>query len=137
MRSAAAFGITDVVLSADSADLYHPRTLRASMGALFLVRTHVVEDLREAVCLFRETGRSVYAAMLSPDATPLGRLPLSLRDGLIVGNEGHGISPAVAEEASAEVYIPMTGKTESLNAYVAASVLILELTRPLREGVEK
>ena len=137
LRSAAAFGITDVVLSADSADLYHPRTLRASMGALFLVRTHVVEDLAEAVRLFRLTGRSVYAAMLSPGAAPLGRLPLSLRDGLIVGNEGHGISPAVACEATGEVYIPMVGNTESLNASVAASVLIWELTRTLREGEAK
>ena len=129
LRSAAAFGVTDVVLSKDCADLYHPKTLRASMGALFNLRTHVVEDMAQAVEAFRASGRRVFAAMPAQTAYPLGRANLCKKDGIIIGNEGHGISANIAASAGEYVYIPMTDAVESLNASVAASILIWELMK--------
>ncbi|MBO5790641.1 MAG: RNA methyltransferase [Clostridia bacterium] len=129
LRSAAAFGVSDVVLSNDCADLYHPKTLRASMGALFHLRTHVVEDMAQAVSAFKSCGRRVFAAMPSQTASPLSCASMTSCDGIVIGNEGHGISASVAEAAGEYVYIPMTDAVESLNASVAASVLIWELMK--------
>ena len=129
LRSAAAFGVSDVILTNDCADLYHPKTLRASMGALFHLRTHVVEDMAQTIAEFKASGRRVFAAMPSQTASPLNQANLSMRDGIVIGNEGHGISSAVAEASGEYVYIPMTDAVESLNASVAASVLIWELMK--------
>lgn len=129
LRSAAAFGVSDVILTNDCADLYHPKTLRASMGALFHLRTHVVEDMAQTIAEFKASGRRVFAAMPSQTASPLDQANLSVNDGIVIGNEGHGISSAIAEAAGEYVYIPMTDAVESLNASVAASVLIWELMK--------
>lgn len=129
LRSAAAFGVSDVVLSADCADLYHPKTLRASMGALFGLRTWLVADMPQAIRAFRACGRRVFAAMPGQTSSPLSSVTLSRDDGIVIGNEGHGISSEAANAAGAFVYIPMTDAVESLNASVAASLLIWELMK--------
>ena len=128
IRSAAAFGVSQVVLSADCADLYHPRTLRAAMGTLFHTRVLVTAELTEAVEHLKKRGR-VFAAALDESAAALGRVTLGAEDSVIVGNEGHGISEATLRAASATLYIPMAPGVESLNAGVAASILLWEFYR--------
>ena len=128
IRSAAAFGVSQVVLSADCADLYHPRTLRAAMGTLFHTRVLIPSDFTEAVRRLRVRGR-VFAAALDASARALGQIDFGENDAVIVGNEGHGISGAVLDAATDTVYIPMAPGVESLNAGVAASVLLWEFYR--------
>ena len=128
IRSAAAFGVSQVVLSADCADLYHPRTLRAAMGTLFHTRVLIPSDFTEAVRRLGQRGR-VFAAALDSNARALGQFELAENDAVIVGNEGHGISAAVLAAATDTVYIPMAPGVESLNAGVAASVLLWEFYR--------
>jgi TrmH family RNA methyltransferase len=128
IRSAAAFGVDLVVLSADCADLYHPRTVRAAMGTLFHTRVVVTRDVAEAVRVLAERGR-VYAAALDEGAARLGEVCFGPCDTVIVGNEGHGLSAQVLEAATHKIYIPMAPGVESLNAGVAASVLLWELYR--------
>ena len=128
IRSAAAFGVAQIVLSADCADIYHPRTIRAAMGTLFHTRIVTVADLPRAITALRERGR-VYAAALDDTAARLGQVTFGANDAVMVGNEGHGLSPEAIAACSDTIYIPMADGVESLNAGVAASVLLWELYR--------
>ena len=134
IRSAAALGVGRLVMSADCADLYHPRTLRAAMGPLFSMPVTRVEDLAGTVKALRASGRRIYAAALDDTAIRLGSPAFdSEREGhpvgAVIGNEGHGLSPAVIAACDLSVYIPMEADTESLNAGVAAALIMWELGR--------
>ncbi len=126
IRSAGAFGVSNVVLSADCADLYHPRTIRAAMGVLFHQRVLVAERITDAVAVLRRRGR-VFAAVLDEGAERLDRVHFGENDAVMVGNEGHGISAETAAACGSSIYIPMEGGVESLNAGIAASILLYEL----------
>lgn len=129
VRSAAALGVRHLILSRDCADLYHPKTLRAAMGTMFTMPITRVEDLAETVEALVTSGRNVYAAALDENAARLGELPLTYGDCIVVGNEGHGLSPRVLAACTRSLYIPMQAGTESLNAGVAAALLMWELCR--------
>ena len=128
VRAARAFGVDALVLSADCADIYNPRVLRAAMGTLFHQPIFVIEDFVDAVRHFA-THTRVFAATLGAQAVRLGQAVLRPGDAVVVGHEGHGLSPAVIEAATDRIYIPMEPGVESLNAGVAASVLLWELYR--------
>ncbi len=142
IRSAAALGVGELILSADCADIYHPRTVRAAMGPLFSLPITRVQDLPGSIRVLREGGAAVFAAALDDSALALGSRALT--DALIgsahsapantvlcaaIGNEGHGLSDAVMDACNRKVYIPMQADTESLNAGVAAALLMWELGR--------
>ena len=131
MRTAAALGIDRLILSADCADLYHPRTVRSAMGALFRLQTVSVEpeELPELIRSLRKTGRRIYAAALREDAERIGTLSLRRGDCFVIGNEGHGLSDAVIEACDGAAIIPMREGNESLNAAAAASICIWETVR--------
>ena len=134
IRSAAALGVGRIVMSADCADLYHPRTLRAAMGPLFSMPITRVEDLPGTIRALRESGRRIYAAALDDTAIRLGSEEFeSEREGrpvgAVIGNEGHGLSEAVIAACDRSVYIPMEADTESLNACVAAALIMWEICK--------
>ena len=134
IRSAAALGVSRIVMSADCADIYHPRTLRAAMGPLFSMPITRVEDLPGTVAALRAGGRSIYAAALDDTAICLGSADFDRERqghpvGAVIGNEGHGLSEAVIAACNRSVYIPMEADTESLNAGVAAALIMWELGR--------
>lgn len=128
IRSAAAFGTSQIVLSSDCADLYHPRVIRAAMGALFHTKVLIAEDIVGVVRSLSDFGR-VYAAALDDTALQLGDISFGEGDAVIVGNEGHGLSDAVLAACTDKVYIPMAPGVESLNAGIAASILLWEFYR--------
>jgi TrmH family RNA methyltransferase len=128
IRSAAAFGTSQIVLSADCADLYHPRVIRAAMGTLFHTRVLIAEDIVGVVRSLSRFGR-VYAAALDENARQLGSIAFGDGDAVIVGNEGHGLSEEVLAACTDKVYIPMSPGVESLNAGIAASLLLWEFYR--------
>ncbi len=141
IRSAAALGVSELILSADCADIYHPRTVRAAMGPLFSLPITRVEDMAASIIYLREAGHLVLAAALDATALSLGSPELSALLGrgagssarhaavpcAVIGNEGHGLSPATLAACDRSVYIPMQADTESLNAGVAAALLMWEL----------
>lgn len=129
IRTAYAFGIDLLILSGDCADLYNAKTLRGSMGTLFSQRILRTDDLADTITLLQSKGRRVYAAALDENALQLGSFAFDKRDCAVIGNEGHGLSPRVLQVCSEKVYIPMAGDAESLNASVAASVLMWEMCR--------
>ncbi len=128
IRTATAFGVANLLLSVDCADLYHPRTIRADMGTLFHRNVLVVEDLAHAVQVLSQRG-NVFAAALDAEAHRLGEVSFGAEDTIVVGNEGHGITPETLAACTHTLYIPMEAGVESLNAGVAASVLLWELYR--------
>ena len=129
IRSAAALGVDRLILSADCADIYHPRAVRASMGTLFNQSIDRVSDLAKTVEQLKASGRRVYAAALTEDASELGSFPVLRGDCVVIGNEGHGLSDATVAACTGCVIIPMSGRAESFNAAVAASILMWEFSR--------
>lgn len=130
VRSGEAFGIDGLILSEDCPDLYAPKVLRATMGGVFRLPIQRVPSMVEAICDLRRQGFAVYGAALSPESIPVQQLDLRGKVAIVIGNEGNGLSPQVLAACTAPLIIPMAGKAESLNAAVAASVLLWELSRP-------
>lgn len=126
IRSAVAFGVQHIILSADSADIYNPKTVRAAMGTMFGVKISYVSDFASFIGAAKANGRAVYAAELSDGARSLREIALSKNDIFIIGNEGHGIPAEISSECTCSVYIPISEGVESLNASVAASVFMWE-----------
>lgn len=129
IRSAAAMGIDRLILSADCADIYHPKAVRGSMGTLFSQPIDRVPALSPVITQLREHGRRVFAAALDADALRLGSFVPQSGDCVVIGNEGHGLCPETVAACDRSVIIPMTARAESLNAAVAASILMWEFSR--------
>ena len=126
IRSAAAFGVDELLLSSDCAELYGPKTLRASMGATFRLRITVCEDIVQAIGELNRTGYESCAAVLDGRAESVLKTGADRSKVFVVGNEGHGLDPEIVEACKRSVLIPMSPGTESLNASVAASLLLWE-----------
>ena len=126
IRSAVAFGVDHIVLTSDCADVYNPKTVRSAMGSLFRTKITMVKDFQSFITAAKHNGRRVFAAELSDNAMSLGEASLSSGDVVIIGNEGHGIPSEISSLCSGSVYIPISKKTESLNASVAAAIFMWE-----------
>ncbi len=129
IRSAAAIGIDRLIMSADCADIYHPRAVRGSMGTVFNQPIDRVSDLAATIVELRKSGRRVFAAALDERALSLGELEIRKGDAVVIGNEGHGLSREVIAACSGSVIIPMSERAESFNAAVAASILMWEFAK--------
>lgn len=131
IRSCAALGIDRLIISADCADLYSPKTVRAAMGGLFRVRIDIVPaaDMPMLVGSLRALGRRVYAAALGREALNIGEMRLRRGDCFVIGNEGHGLSASLIDACDACAIIPMSAGCESLNAAAAAAICIWETVK--------
>lgn len=127
LRTAYAFGIGQVILSPDCADLYNPKTVRAAMGMVFRQKVLFAGDETKALTLLRESGFGVYATALSDSSLPLGSVDCSKKTCFVLGNEGHGLSEKVIAACGGQIIIPMMPSAESLNVSSAATVLAWEL----------
>ena len=130
-RSAEAAGASGILMSKDCVDVYNPKVIRSTMGAIFRLPFYRAEDLPGAVMELKNGGLRVYAAHLEGRRTYDGE---DYRRGcaFLIGNEGNGLRQEVAECADCRIRIPMEGCTESLNAAVAASILLFEAARQRR-----
>ena len=127
-RTAEAAGATGIILSSNSADPLSPKTVRSTMGAIFRVPFMVSDDMPAAVRGLEARGITCYAARLDESAE-YDKCKLDEPCALLIGNEGNGLSAEITDAASKGIYIPMSGKTESLNAAVSASILVYEARR--------
>lgn len=128
LRSTAAAGIRQVHLSAECADLWSPKVLRAGMGAHFQLDCFVGVDLAAFADAFK--GRLVATGLRASKSVFDTDLTGSIA--LVFGNEGAGVSPALLGRAAEVVAIPMPGGTESLNIAAAAAICLFERVRQLR-----
>ncbi len=126
LRTMDAAGFTGMLLDKDSADPFSPKALRAAMGAAFRLPMRVNDDLAQD--LLQLEGFDIIASQLDGDDF-YARPPLKERVCLIIGNEGAGISPRLCALATHRYRLPMPGCAESLNAAVAASVMIYDFVR--------
>lgn len=128
IRTAAALGC-DVFLCGKCADVYSSKTVRATMGALFTNNIFVCDDTLSVIDSLKNGGKRVIAAALTDKAEVLGRFDIRDNDCFVVGNEGNGLSETVITRCDSTTIIPMSGRTESLNAAMAATILLWEAKR--------
>lgn len=127
VRTASAFDIDAVVLVGSCADLYNPKTLQASMGAVFRQRVLRMEP-GELRSWLEESSLPLYGAALSDGAADIRDLPLA-RAAVAVGSEGRGLSDGLLAMCVGRLIIPMEACSESLNAAVAGSLVMWEMYR--------
>ncbi len=130
-RTAEAAGVTGIILSEGCADPLSPKVVRSAMGALFRVPFIVRKDIPEEVKRLESEGIACFAARLD-GASEYDKCDLASPCALLIGNEGNGLSEETRSAASDGIFIPMCGKTESLNAAVSASILMYEASRQRR-----
>ena len=114
-------------------DLFHPKTIRSTMGSIYRVPFFVTDDLGETAEHLRERGVEIYAAHLR-GSVPYDEPCYRGATAFLIGNEGNGLSEETAARADARIRIPMEGEVESLNAAVSASLLMYEVNRQRRRG---
>lgn len=128
IRTADAAGLDGVLLSNQCADVFSPKVLRATMGSIFRMNLRTTDDLPGELTKLREKGYSILSSQL--DGTPFyEREKVAERFALIIGNEGNGVSEQVQQTATHRVRLPMRGGAESLNAAIAAAIMMYELMR--------
>ncbi len=125
-RTAEAMGIDGLCISG-GCDPYHPKALRASMGALLRLPVYSGE-MEELLNRMNTLQVPTYAAVVKNAHFPVSQVDFSGACGVVIGNEAGGITPKTANACTATVTIPMAGRAESLNAAAAACVLIWEMT---------
>lgn len=127
IRTAAAMGVDTVILCGACADVYSPKTARATMGAVFRERIlHLTAS--EAAELARRNALALYGAALSERASDIRELALNTAI-VAIGSEGRGLSEELLALCDGELIIPMSPGSESLNAAVAASIVLWEMVR--------
>ncbi len=131
MRTAEGAGALGVILSKDSVDLFNPKVIRSTMGSVFRVPFLYVENFKETIDAIQKEDYLLYATHLK-GARYYDEEAYGKKCGVIIGNEAKGISEEVANMANCLVKIPMGGKLESLNASVAAGIMMYEVYRQRR-----
>lgn len=128
LRTADAFGVGGVLLTDDCPDVFSPKVLRATMGSAMRVPVCVTADLPALLRRLSVT-HGTYAATLGEGAVSIRECDLTGAVVVAVGNEGAGLSQEVTDACAHKLVIDMRGGTESLNAAVAASVILWEMTK--------
>lgn len=126
IRTASAFSFDEIIIDSSSVDIYNEKTVRASMGTLFSQKITRVENCKQAIEELQNGGYTVFGAALTESSVPLNKVTCNKNTCFVIGNEGHGIAPSLLECCDGSVIIPMPGGAESLNASIAASLLMWE-----------
>ena len=131
MRTAEGAGVHGLILNRGCVDLYNPKTIRSTMGSIYRMPFLYTDILAELLPVLREKGIRTYAAHLQ------GKRDYDQEDyhtgcAFFIGNEGNGLSEELSRLADVWIRIPMQGKLESLNAAIAASILMYEVCRQRR-----
>lgn len=130
-RAGEGAGITGIIMNRETADIYNPKVIRSTMGSVLRVPFVYVDDLATACKAAKKKGVRLFAAHLK-GMNNYDREDYTDNVGFLIGNEAKGLTDEAAALADAYVKIPMAGKVESLNAAVAASVLMFEAARQRR-----
>ena len=126
IRTCDAAGIGGLLLGEGCAELYNPKVVRSAMGSLFSVPVKNCFSLTEELALLKSSGYTVAAAALGGE--PFFQASLPEKTVLIIGNEGNGISRETLKQADITLTLPMRGGAQSLNASIAAGIMIYSLS---------
>lgn len=130
LRTGEGAGVTGVILSKGCVDLYNPKVIRSTMGSIYRVPFVYTEDLHKTIQRIKERCK-IYAAHLQGTCN-YDRADYADSTAILIGNESRGLTKETTEMADVWVKIPMQGKVESLNAAIAASLLMYEVYRQRR-----
>ncbi|MCH5275087.1 MAG: RNA methyltransferase [Lachnospiraceae bacterium] len=132
LRSGEGAGITGVIMTKGTVDIFNPKTIRATMGSVFRVPFLYVESLSDILEEMRRRKIATYAAHLQGKDS-YDAFSYSGSTAFLIGNEGNGLKEETAALADFCLRIPMEGRLESLNAAVSASLLVYEAYRQRRK----
>ncbi|KRN03884.1 TrmH family RNA methyltransferase [Holzapfeliella floricola] len=125
IRTADAAGYDGVILNNESVDLYNDKVQRAMQGSQFHI-TVLQHELGDAITSLKNKGNQVFASCLNDEAVHSNKITAGNAFALIIGNEAHGVSTQHLELADVKTYIPIFGQAESLNAAVAAGIIMYQ-----------
>lgn len=128
IRTADALGIDGIVLSG-SCDLYSPKVIRSTMGSIFRINILIENDTEKLFSMLSENNVTTSAAVIDKDAFDVTKCEFEGRQAIFIGNEGNGLPKDIAERCSRRITIPMHGSINSLNAAMAAGILMWELKK--------
>ncbi len=134
LRAGEGAGIHGVILSSDTVDMYNPKTIRATMGSVYRVPFLYTDNLLTTMKELQRHGVRIYAAHLH-GKRPYDRCDFVGGTAFLIGNEANGLKRESAEAADLYMKIPMAGRVESLNAGMAAAVLLYEAARQRRNRI--
>ena len=131
IRTAEAMGIGGLILSAGCCDVYSPKVLRGSMGGVFRLPIFETASMPDTIARLQEAGLSGYACVPADDDEVLSvvEAPLTAGSVCVIGNEANGLTADTIAACRYRLTIPMAGRAESLNAAVAAAVVLWEMAR--------
>ncbi len=133
MRTGEGAGVSGILMSRDTVDLYNPKTVRATMGSIYRVPFLYAEDIRAVVRQLKKMGVGIYAAHLKGE-TCYDECDYRAPAAFLIGNEGNGLTEETAGLADTYIRIPMGGRLESLNAAVASALLLYAAEGQRRRG---
>lgn len=128
VRTAEGAGVSGIIMSSQTVDLYNPKTIRSTMGSIYRVPCVRSENINADIEKVKRSGVTVYAAHLNGKSSYIEEDYLG-GTAFLIGNEGNGLTREMAEKADKYILIPMCGRVESLNAAVASAVLMFEAHR--------
>lgn len=128
-RTAEALGFGGILLSKTGVDPYSPKSLRASMGALLRLPVIVAEDFEGEINRLKEKGFNVTGTVVDSSALKINEISFGEKEIAVIGNEAKGLTEKMKSLCDRLVTIPMSGRAESLNAGVAAAIVMWEMVR--------
>ncbi len=128
IRSADAFGVKAVFVSKESADIYSDKTIRSTMGSLFHIPVINEIDIPDLLSLMRKNSFKIYAASLNAKKS-IDKYEFYSKSAILIGNEANGLLEETEKNSDFLFKIPMPGNAESLNAAVAASIIMYEFLK--------
>lgn len=131
IRAGEGAGITGVIISSESVDIYNPKTIRSTMGSIYRVPFIYTDSLQNTIEYLKKKDVKIYAADLK-GTDNYDAVDYKNSSAFIVGNEANGITQHTSSLADTLIKIPMCGSVESLNAAIAASILMYEASRQRR-----
>jgi TrmH family RNA methyltransferase len=133
-RTAEGAGVSGIIMSRGTVDLFSPKVVRSTMGSIYRMPFLVAEDLPEMIRSIKGEGVRLYAAHLEGKQYHDG-FAYTGPSGFMIGNEGNGLSRELTDYADDLLRIPMGGQLESLNAAMAAGILMYEANRQRRKDL--
>lgn len=128
IRTSEAAGFDAIVTDSKTVDVYNPKVIRSTMGGIFRMPVMAVDDFVGFLEELKSLKVTLYAALLE-GSQDFHEIKYNDRLGILIGNEGNGLSDETAKCSDVHVKIPMDGKVESLNAAVAAALMMYETRR--------
>lgn len=128
-RTAEALGISGIIIGKGSSDPYSPKAQRAAMGSLLRLPVIVADNFLEYIGEQKQNGMTVFATTITDADCELGSVSFPRGSIVMIGNEGNGLTSEAIFLANKKITISMSGRNESLNASVAASLFMWEMTK--------